>query len=272
MSPATDHPWPAGSSTKLSTGRGSRLPWRALMSERENGRSSGRDEGGHGRRKGRHRGGERKQEYWDARCKVECKWEEGGEYKEERKCKGRSARAPVYEFYEAPVYAHPQPDSSLQLQNDPRNVSAVRAAVDQHWHSPVRTILLGRMLTTPPVCALVIWPRRSRGAAMRCCSCFVSRVSLAIAALLSERSLDEFVDSRLQRISLLLPGLCVEKLMLSRSSAHAVTACCKGLYAARASCSSVGERELPFVVELLPRFVCLRTVRHVDLCSLVTAF
>jgi hypothetical protein len=62
-----------------------------------------KDESGHGRDRGysrhynrdddgdrgrRYRGGERKVEYDDGNCKVERKWGKGGEYKEERKCRG----------------------------------------------------------------------------------------------------------------------------------------------------------------------------------------
>lgn len=65
-----------------------------------------KDERGHGRGKGRHGDREYKEEYWDGRCKVERKWEKGGEYKEERKCKGGSARA---RQHDAPYYAAPQP-------------------------------------------------------------------------------------------------------------------------------------------------------------------
>jgi hypothetical protein len=63
-----------------------------------------KDESGHG--KGRHGKREHKEEYWDGRCKVERKWEKGGEYKEERKCKGHSARA---RQQATPNYAAPRP-------------------------------------------------------------------------------------------------------------------------------------------------------------------
>ena len=57
-----------------------------------------KDESGHGKhRSGRHA---QKQEYWDGNCKVERKWEKGGEYKEERKCKG----APRAQYGTAPIY------------------------------------------------------------------------------------------------------------------------------------------------------------------------
>jgi hypothetical protein len=62
------------------------------------------DESGHGRGKGRH--GDREYEYRDGRCKVERKGEKGGEYKVERKCKGRSARA---RQHDAPYHAAPPP-------------------------------------------------------------------------------------------------------------------------------------------------------------------
>jgi hypothetical protein len=69
-----------------------------------------KDESGHGRDRGysRHydrddddrgrgrRGGERKVEYDDGRCKVERKWGRGGEYKEERKCRGGPSRDERY--------------------------------------------------------------------------------------------------------------------------------------------------------------------------------
>lgn len=64
-----------------------------------------KDESGHGR-KGWHKDREHKEEYWDGRCKVERKWDKGGEYKEERKCKGNQARV---RQYEAPYYPAPQP-------------------------------------------------------------------------------------------------------------------------------------------------------------------
>lgn len=58
-----------------------------------------KDESGHGKRRGHHQR-EYKEEYWDGNCKVERKLEKSGEYKEERKCKGRP-----YSHYEpAPVY------------------------------------------------------------------------------------------------------------------------------------------------------------------------
>ncbi|WP_390342055.1 hypothetical protein ACFJIS_17795 [Variovorax boronicumulans] len=49
--------------------------------------------------------GPHKEEYWDGRCKVERKWDKGGEYKEKRKCKGKHAHV----RHEAPYYAEPQP-------------------------------------------------------------------------------------------------------------------------------------------------------------------
>ena len=55
-----------------------------------------KDESGHGYGK-RHGKREHKEEYWDGRCKVERKWEKNGEYKEERKCKERSARPRHYD-------------------------------------------------------------------------------------------------------------------------------------------------------------------------------
>lgn len=65
-----------------------------------------KDESGHGYGKGRHGKREHKEEYWDGRCKVERKWEKGGEYKEERKCNERAARP---RQYDGPYYAAPQP-------------------------------------------------------------------------------------------------------------------------------------------------------------------
>ena len=65
-----------------------------------------KDESGHARGKGRHGDREYKEESWDGRCKVERKLEKGGEYKEERKCKDRSARA---RQHAAPYYAAPRP-------------------------------------------------------------------------------------------------------------------------------------------------------------------
>ena len=44
-----------------------------------------KDESGHGY----HNKMKSKEEYWDGNCKVERKWEGNGEYKEERKCRGR---------------------------------------------------------------------------------------------------------------------------------------------------------------------------------------
>jgi hypothetical protein len=70
-----------------------------------------KDESGHGRGKGRYGDREHKEEYWDRGCKVERKWEKGGEYKEERKCKGRSARA---REDDGPYYASPQPGVIVQ--------------------------------------------------------------------------------------------------------------------------------------------------------------
>nr|WP_240531474.1 hypothetical protein [Variovorax boronicumulans] len=64
-----------------------------------------KDESGHGRGKGWHKDREHKEEYWDGRCKVERKWDKDGEYKEERKCKGKQARV----RNDAPYYAEPQP-------------------------------------------------------------------------------------------------------------------------------------------------------------------
>ncbi|MGR4871080.1 hypothetical protein ACIPRI_19710 [Variovorax sp. LARHSF232] len=62
-----------------------------------------KDESGHGKRKHGHR--EYKEEYWDGNCKVERKWEKGGEYKEERKCKGGHAHyGPAPAYVPAPVY------------------------------------------------------------------------------------------------------------------------------------------------------------------------
>jgi hypothetical protein len=62
-----------------------------------------KDEGGHGKRKYSSR--EYKEEYWDGNCKVERKWEKGGEYKEERKCKGGHAHyGPAPSYAPAPVY------------------------------------------------------------------------------------------------------------------------------------------------------------------------
>lgn len=72
-----------------------------------------KDESGHGR-KGRHGGHDYKEEYWDGRCKVERKWKKNGEFKEERKCKGHAARAPRYEYEEAPVYHRPPPGVIVQ--------------------------------------------------------------------------------------------------------------------------------------------------------------
>ncbi|WPG40983.1 hypothetical protein [Variovorax sp. EBFNA2] len=62
-----------------------------------------KDESGHGHGK-RHGKREHKEEYWDGRCKVERKWEKNGEYKEERKCKERSARPRQYDgaYHAAP--------------------------------------------------------------------------------------------------------------------------------------------------------------------------
>jgi hypothetical protein len=66
-----------------------------------------KDESGHGRGRGewsrhwdrarhwdrdRYEARERKVEYDDGRCKVERKWGKGGEYKEERKCRGGLGR------------------------------------------------------------------------------------------------------------------------------------------------------------------------------------
>lgn len=73
-----------------------------------------KDESGHG--KGRkHDRSEYKEEFRDGNCKVERKWERGGDYKEERKC--RSPRAvyrdqPQHGYYEqAPVYVPAAPPS-----------------------------------------------------------------------------------------------------------------------------------------------------------------
>lgn len=63
-----------------------------------------KDESGHG--KGRYGKREHKEEYWDGQCKVERKWKKDGGYKEERKCKERSARP---QHYDGPYYAAPQP-------------------------------------------------------------------------------------------------------------------------------------------------------------------
>lgn len=73
-----------------------------------------KDESGHGRGKGRHGGHEYKEEYRDGPCKVERKWEKDGEYKEKRKCKSQTARAPRYEYEEAPVYHRPPPGVIVQ--------------------------------------------------------------------------------------------------------------------------------------------------------------
>ncbi|MEJ1166408.1 hypothetical protein V9K97_22070 [Variovorax sp. CCNWLW186] len=72
-----------------------------------------KDESGHGR-KGRHGGHEYKEEYRDGWCKVERKWDKNGEFKEERKCKGHAARAPRYEYEEAPAYHRPPPGVIVQ--------------------------------------------------------------------------------------------------------------------------------------------------------------
>ena len=53
----------------------------------------------------RHRHHERKEEFWDGRCKVERKWKKNGEYKEKRKCQDH----PVSYHQPRPMYAPPQP-------------------------------------------------------------------------------------------------------------------------------------------------------------------
>lgn len=82
-----------------------------------------KDESGDGR--GRGRGGEWKEEFWDGNCKVERKWEKGGEYKEERKC----ARMP------GPVIAGPPP---FVFRGEPRplaprNVPSQPPVDDRPW-------------------------------------------------------------------------------------------------------------------------------------------
>jgi hypothetical protein len=49
-----------------------------------------------------------KEEYDDGRCKVERKWERNGEYKEERKCRGRarSPRGATYGYQPYPSYGY----------------------------------------------------------------------------------------------------------------------------------------------------------------------
>ncbi len=49
-----------------------------------------------------------KEEYDDGRCKVERKWERNGEYKEERKCRGRarSPRGAAYGYQPYPSYGY----------------------------------------------------------------------------------------------------------------------------------------------------------------------
>jgi hypothetical protein len=66
-----------------------------------------KDESGHGKRKHGHR--EFKEEYWDGNCKIERKLEKGGEYKEERKCKGAGYQRPGHAYAPAPVYVQPPP-------------------------------------------------------------------------------------------------------------------------------------------------------------------
>ncbi|MFL5021368.1 MAG: hypothetical protein ACJ8DW_03830 [Microvirga sp.] len=65
-----------------------------------------KDESGHGKR--RHGGREYKEAFWDGRCKVERKWERNGEYKEERKCRGRvrAPRGAAYGYQPYPSYGY----------------------------------------------------------------------------------------------------------------------------------------------------------------------
>lgn len=64
-----------------------------------------KDESGHGRY-GR---GDHKVEWYDGRCKHERKWERGGGYKEEVKCRGPGRYAPRV-YYERPtIYYAPPP-------------------------------------------------------------------------------------------------------------------------------------------------------------------
>ena len=83
-----------------------------------------KDESGHGRHGHHyHGGGEYQEEFWDGHCKVERKWEKGGEYKEERKC----ARMP------GPVIAAPPP---FVFRGEPRPLAPRNApsqpTVDDH--------------------------------------------------------------------------------------------------------------------------------------------
>jgi hypothetical protein len=64
-----------------------------------------KDESGKG--KGRkHERREFKEEYWDGNCKVERKMEGNGDYKEERKCKGRRADYRQRRDHREPVIVH----------------------------------------------------------------------------------------------------------------------------------------------------------------------